>query len=154
MKKLVATWIAVALSIGACAWQHQATHEPTEFEQVCAVLEAKELASCEGVLEPEIIYTELLDIFSGEWGTIHGMTFYDESRIFINSMSDENLSDILVHEVVHWVLRKGRSEEDRLSRCDGEALTRDIVYEMRGVPPGNWRAGYDCYAVSFGMSGI
>jgi hypothetical protein len=141
----------IALSIGACTWQWQYEPQPpTTFEQVCEVLERDGHASCDNVEPPEVVVTYLIPWLAEG---LHGVTIYEENRIFINPQSIYPVDDILFHELIHWVLRKGNIYPP--GRCDSEALARKYTESERGIEQGDWRLGYGCLDPTiFGMQGI
>lgn len=135
--------LALILLVGACAPIEP--REPSAFEQVCEALEADEVVSCDGVYEPEIIVTIMLPVLAGPW--LHGMTVYEEERIFINAEATIPLDIIIIHEMVHWVVRQG---SEIIARCESEALARKYTERLTGHPPGNWRDDYGCLGRSQG----
>ena len=143
MGKLVATWVAVALSIVACVTVYEKDREPTTWELVCQQLD------CTGVEEPQVIITKsprLLGAF--------GYYLEDEPYIFVlpQWMLDQITVALMVpwidqrwiifHESVHYVLDR----TDELTRCESEARARELtdkVFELQ-TNEGNWREQYGC----------
>ena len=113
---------------------------PTALEIVCAALEADGIASCDGVYSPEIIVTALLPALAGP--TLLGVIFYDEERIFVNINANIPLDSIIIHEMIHWVVRKGRNFDT--PRCESEDIARIYTEKLTGQPAGDWREGYGC----------
>ncbi len=137
--------LALILLVGACAPIEP--REPSAFERVCDVLiEDEVIASCDGVYAPEVIVTIMLPVLAGPW--LHGMTVYEEDRIFVNAEATIPLGIIIIHEMIHWVVRQGQAT--LATRCESEALARKYTERLTGQPPGNWRADYGCLGKSRG----
>lgn len=141
MKRLLIMGVLLALSIGACVWQWDyVPTPPTTFEQACEVLERDELALCDNVSPPEVITTILLPWLAEG---IHGVTIYEEERIYLASRGEFDPDDVLFHEMIHWILRKGNDIPP--DRCTSEEIARKYSTSERGLPGGDeWRMGYGC----------
>jgi len=68
MRKLILAWLLAAASVGGCVTYYNRTTPDhpvplTPFEEVCALVEEEYETTCEGVLEPILVVTELVDEF-------------------------------------------------------------------------------------------
>ena len=143
MRQLILVWLAVALSIGACAttWQDEAP-EPTLFELVCEKAYEEYKVTCSALMPPIVVTTRLLDGIPARGGHLGG-----EPYVFVHpeAASDDDgstLESVEYHETVHYVLSNLGLRE---SRCQSEAVARAWTAEQFGVPESLfWRFLYGC----------
>jgi len=78
---------------------------PTHFEYVCRELEIMyPEASCRGLDEPLIIYSNIIGDASG-WQWWYGVYYKGEPYIFINPNNlDSKQQEVIRHEMVHYVI--------------------------------------------------
>jgi hypothetical protein len=145
MKKLIAVWIAVAISVGACVGLQENLHDPTEFELVCEKLEQETEATCDGVDEPLVLVTRLTTALG-----LLGLRPTDEAVVMVAPKEDLRLATdgaitqemVIFHEIVHYVLEQVGLKE---SRCQSEQVARDWTTEVKGAPyDPNWKIKYGC----------
>jgi len=140
MTKLILMIILAGVAVGACVDYQIRTHQSlpsTEFELVCEKVEEVFDTTCEGLQEPDVVYTQII----GQLGAI-GAYMPGEYIIFIDPMSTEPYSQVIIHEMTHYVLLKLNITSDR---CDSEAIARKWESEITGneMNP-NWRRIYAC----------
>jgi len=147
MKKLIAVWIAVALSAGACVWQAQYTHEQDSYELACAALDE---GACTDLAAPIVVISGVPLIIGA-----YGLYIKDESYVYVlpqaemDKLSIENwvtrfptVAEVTFHETIHYILDHG---ENPPSRCESEAIVRDLTAkQFNFIEDGSWRARYGC----------
>ena len=135
--KLVLTWIAVALSVVACATQYNPKPvEPTAFEQVCTKALQEYGALCKDLEAPIVVYSQVVDDLE-----YYGFYYPGEPYIFVNPYGD-HVEKTLIHEIVHYVLH----ELDLvIERCESEEIAREWASELTDTEvDATWRIRYRC----------
>jgi hypothetical protein len=156
LKKLIATWLMVALGVVACVQLDNRTHTPTEFELACQALESTYQPDiCEGLKAPIIIRSMAPAIVEAFGFYIPGvgepyiyvlpMWKIDELRSKLEWLGIHvpSQSEVILHETVHYILDFNGDEE--YSRCGSEAVARSITAMVTGEPEDpTWRSRYGC----------
>ena len=147
MKKLIAVWIAVALSAGACAWQAEYTHVLTDFERACVAL-GEEM--CIDLDAPTVVIGRVPLILEA-----YGLYIKGEPYVYVLPQSEmdtmsakhrvkrwPSVGEVTFHETIHYILDY---QYESTNRCDSEGIARDLTADEYGfVEDGRWRARYDC----------
>ncbi len=117
------------LGLTACAWIGTLTDPVPEksdpFAYVCSKLYEMYFVSCATIVEPTIIYSAIVADASPPWGIWHGVYYAGERYIFINPASDKDFTEIILHEMAHYVIYE-LALPPKDDKCEGERVAREI----------------------------
>ncbi len=136
MRKLILSWILVAVSAAGCASYHNRTKTPPPpdpFEMVCEELKVE----CD-FAPPIIVMTRLVDWVAG--GVI-GAHIGSEPYVFVRP-EGPHVWKTTLHEVVHYVAwQEGLAS----SQCESEEMARVVASRLTNTEvDSTWAERYGC----------
>lgn len=147
MKKLIAIWIAVVLSAGACTWQYNMTKGLSPFAQACAAISE---TACVGIEAPTVIISRAPLLIGA-----YGLYIKDENYVYVLSQTEMDkmslelwakrwptVEEVVFHETIHYIMDRQLVSPNR---CDSEELARELTSERFSFPVDpTWRSRYGC----------
>lgn len=137
-RKLIVALLLLLIP-AACSQSIITAFDPDEFRYVCKALDK----DCSNIPPPIVVHTNLVEDY--RWGT-YGLYFHGEPYVFITSRVNETtnptLSDVIVHETVHYVLYQTNPE---MGRCASERIARRVTSKYMGLEyDPSWEVRYGC----------